>query len=195
METIQRTYKVYSFKELKEAARQKAIECFSEINVDHDWWENDYLLDSVLSKKTKQDLKLLMFENGKKDNMMFNWDRLSFDLDRGHYLQFQDLKVLHPKLFYKMLKVPKRCWDEIEIRFTNDRDCYTQLEWYSSDGNDLSERFDKLTERADGIFRGLMESAWNYLRDSFDNLTSEKEIVETIKANEYQFLKDGTVFN
>jgi myo-inositol catabolism protein IolC len=69
--------KVYKFNELDEKAKEKAIERYSDINVDYDWWEFDGLMG--LSKKELKENKINL-----KDCPcdIINWKNLYFDLDR-----------------------------------------------------------------------------------------------------------------
>ena len=43
--------KVYKFNELSDTAKENAIDRLRNINVDYDWWEDDFLLDIVSPKK------------------------------------------------------------------------------------------------------------------------------------------------
>ncbi len=191
METITRKYKVYSFKELKEEAKQTALEHFSDINVEPDgWWEDDYLLDSCLPKDIKTAIQLLMFDKGHKVERLFSWESIYFDLDRSNYLQFKDLSVEDNEVFRKFLKIPVSVWNKIEWHFEGNRECNTYLEFIYEEKSEHPS-----IEKAKAIFDELISDALSSLKKTYESLTGEESIIETIEANDYQFLKDGTVFN
>src|SRR3990167_1295908 len=72
MRKVKREYKVYSFDELSDGAKDKAIEQFSDINVDLDYWMYD---DTFYYFGNDIGIKVDMKE-------------ISFDLDRGSYVYF-----------------------------------------------------------------------------------------------------------
>lgn len=190
MKTITRKYKVYSFKELNKDAREKALDNFRDINVDYEWWEDDYLLDSCLPKNIQTDIKLVEFENGTKLDSLFTWKAMYFDFDRGNYLQFKDLEVLDTEIFCKLLKIPHSFWNKelFEWTFSSGQECSTTIEFT---GEKVPEKY---FERAEGIFDDLIRNAFHQLKKNYEDLISDESVMETIKANDYQFLKDGSIF-
>lgn len=173
MEQITKTYKVFAFNELSEAGQDKAIEKFSDINVDYDWYEG--------------------FEFNQDINTSYK--NMYFDLDRGSYIQFNGLTIKDEESFRKILKMNKPIFEHITYRFINDRDNNTEIE-IEIDGEDLKEtkRVMAQIERAKEIFSDLMHNALSRLKKDYEYLTSRESIIEMIEANEYKFLENGEVF-
>ncbi len=190
METITRKYRVYSFKELKEDAQDKAVERFCEINVDYDWWESDYLLDNYLSKAIRTLLKAKMLKTGKKSETLFTWDNIFFSIDRANYLEFKNLQVTNYDVFFRFLKLPQKYWDDVDISFDFEgRESNTII------SIEYPEEQLKNQEKYEAKFNDLVEKALDGLRKLYEELMSREAVIETIEANEYRFLKDGTVFH
>lgn len=52
-----------------------------------------------------------------------------------------------------------------------------------------------LSEREDLFLRGLLKEYKDILQNTFDDQTSEYQIICTIQGNEYEFTKDGKLFH
>lgn len=59
---------------------------------------------------------------------------------------------------------------------------------------ETEEGEDKLMEIEDDFLKSLLNDYLKSLRDEYDYQTSEKAIIETIEANEYEFTEDGKRF-
>lgn len=52
----------------------------------------------------------------------------------------------------------------------------------------------KIIDQAIEIFSDKVHEAWVCLRDSYEYMTSEEAIIETIKINDYEFTEDGRIY-
>lgn len=171
MRTIQTT--LYKFNELSEQAKRKAIESMSDINVDFDWWESTY-------------------DDARRIGLKIE----GFDVDRyvqGHFIESAEA-----------------CADLILNEHGETCETYKTAKQYLTDRDALVEKYsdginkDKVTEENEYDFdsecdeldsdflKSLLEDYRIILRNEIEYRQSEEAIQETIEANEYEFLEDGT---
>jgi hypothetical protein len=178
-------HEVFNYDELPEDAKQKALEKYYDINVDDNYW---YDYDEKLGLNAKEMKKYgtkKIFDEGKT---------LYFDLDRGMYIQFPDLKVVDEEGFRKLLGIPKPLWKKVkdDYSFENNRDRNTALNLGKY--QDYTEKEQKILRDAEERFGDKIQEAWKTLRDNYEYNTSKEAIEETFKINEYEFTKDGKIF-
>lgn len=149
MRTYTTKHTVYTFDELSEDGKQKAIESLCDINVDYDWWEYIY-----------------------EDAGTIGLELTEFDLDR--------YKHAGGRLTENMQDVCKAIMAEHGEGTTTYQ---LAKQWQHKHGEDNEEEFLKL----------LLEEYANILQKDYEYLTSEEAIIETIRANEYEFSKDGVL--
>ncbi len=152
---------VYKFEELSEDSQQKALELLSDINVDYDWWDSTY-------------------DNAKNIGLEIT----EFDLDRGAYAK--------GKFTQSAEDVAKA------IIKDHGEDCETfksaqgYLLVLESVKEDTPEDDDPDTSEIDEEFlHSLLEDYRIILQHEYDYLTSREGIIETVNANEYEFLENG----
>lgn len=176
---------VYSFDELSEEAKQKALENLYDINIDYYWYYDEWLE-----------------EIAEEYGIKLRWSDLCFDLDRGNYLYIdnhghgnKDVSYLEDdRKFLKKSGIDLRSKDAREILNSGiSLDCkhYGGGDGRSiinTDGCDISgDTEDKLQEAINELCDRLLKQ----LRDDYEYRTSEEAIIETITANEYEFYEDG----
>jgi len=162
--------KVYKFNELPDAAKEKAISHFREINVAYEWWESTY-------------------EDAKEIGLQIN----SFDLDQNRHATgkfiFSAKDVAQAILenhgehckTYKTAEsfikdyLPK--WEENNELEYRDYDLEYELE-----------------EMEDKFLESLLEEYSIMLQNEFEYLQEDEQVIETIEANDYEFNKDGSIF-
>lgn len=174
MRTIEKT--VYQFDELPEDAKEKVIEKLYDLNISHDWWKFTY-------------------EDAEQIGCKIN----GFDLDRGSHcnLEFVDSP------------------DDVarQILDSHGETCET----YKTAKQFLSDRDDLVSKYSDGIHKNIVSEENEYdfdneldelelefkkslgedylimLENEFEYLTSEKAIIESIEANQYEFDEFGNL--
>ena len=189
-----RVYKVYQFNELKPEAKEKAIEQASidGINTDLNWWEQD---ENYNEMARDYGLEVKMSE-------------ISFDLDRGSYVYFETfnhgreenwktgIEVADYKKFVKKAGLKWR--KSLEQAFTIGHKHYAgsegkntiEADSYYGDSNLTDEEIEKL----EACLEEFIDEILSQLKKEYNYLTSEEAIIETIEANEYDFLEDGSRF-
>ena len=204
-----RTYKVYDFDSLPPEAKQKALDKHRDINVDHNWWEQDGLLD--LTEKEMKDIGVKMskkwYESKKpKDSAgnikgeypahtgLIHYKFEDFDLDRDNYLHFENITVQDTEIFRKFLRISPMTWQKTDFSFNNEREKDTELvlESLESPYEDYPSEAKEI-ERAKEIWADKMKEAKANLRSQCEDNMSDEQIIETFRANEYKFTEDGDI--
>ena len=189
IETTTRT--LYTFDELPEDIKEKAIEKCYYINIDcgWDWWENVYEdAENIGLKIEAFDIDRGSYVRGKLTDYTLNVAEKVLK-DHGEMTEtyklaeqyIQDRKERTTKL------MAEQCQYESECLCVPGYDI-EEIEWgyHEIDENDYEE-INVEFERA------LKEEYLSILRREYDYLTSEEAIIETIQANEYEFDEDGNL--
>ncbi len=158
--------KLYKFSELNEKAQEKAIEKFYDVNVDYEWWETIY-----------------------EDANNIGLKITGFDLYRNHNAQSEFLLAANEvaaNIFrdhgetcetYKTAKSFMERWEPVFATYM-----------------ETGEGEDKLIDMEDEFLKFILEDYFIMLQHEYEYLTSREAIVESIEANEYEFLEDGSIF-
>ena len=172
MQTI--TINLYKFSELSEEAKSIAIENLYSINTDNDWWYSTY-----------------------EDAAQVNLKIKGFDIDRGSYVKAEFIESANNTAELILMNHGESCetYKTAKI-FLQD---YNELVAKYSDGvktNVVTEEneydFDNEVDDLENDFlQSISEDYRIILSNEYDYLTSEKSIIETIEANEYDFTEDG----
>lgn len=188
-----RTYRVYSFENLPEESKQKALEKYRYMWVEDTNLakEDDYLIDLGIDKKTQKKVG-----NG---DTLFSWSGASYDLERGDYIQFHDLKVKDDEIFRQELGISKSTWNKVEYSFKNDsRENNTRIEFddyaYEYDNKkELTAKEKEELEKAEGHFAILMDKSKKALKDDYEYRMSDEYLKDGFEANEYKFTENGDI--
>jgi len=201
MKTIE--VKVYQFAELSDKAKQRAIEKFSDINVDFDWWDFVYedfksLADcfgiEVDTKKTyfsgfshqgqgssfTADIDVKKLLDCVKDESWKDYapnEKLSFYSATPEMYRVIDLFSAYVEPTNRESSIKVVCNLEAGEAYPN---IYAALE-------SLEELVTDVCETLNHWFFTTLEKEYYYL-------TSEAAIIETIEINNYDFTEDGNLF-
>lgn len=165
------TVTTYSFSELSDEAKERAIEKLYDINVDHDWWEHTY-------------------EDAERAGLKIS----SFDIDRGSYVAGGFIQSAEDTAN----GVIKEHGDRTETYQTakNFLVEYNKLRPLIDDENndDYQEAEGELEAREKEFLHNLCEDYRIILQNEYEYLTSETSVRETIEANEYEFTEIGNLY-
>ena len=176
-----RTVTLYSFDELTDEAKDKAIDKLSDLNVDHSWWDCTYedaarigievtefdtyhlTIDGKLTLSLPESATAVLREHGK---------------ECGTYATATSCLETYMKAF--------RLWllEQDEDSSGN----HTEEAWL----RDFSYE-DEANELAEDYRRSILVDYLFMLRDEYEYQTSKDAIVESIQANEYLFTEDGNL--
>ncbi len=169
-----KTINLYSFSELSESAKEKAIQNLSDINVDFEWWDFAYEdAENIGLKITEFDLDRNRHANGE---FTLSANEVAVNIFRDHGTDCGT---------YKTATVFMNEWQPI---FDN----------YTQEGNEKyesKESEDKLLELEDEFLKSILEDYSIMLQKDYEYLISKESIIETIEANEYTFTENGKLEN
>jgi hypothetical protein len=180
--------KVYPFSELSDEAKQNALECMYDINVDHEWW--DY--DGHLGLNDKE------LKRTKIDKELFAFDKMHFSTDRDWFIEFEGIDWTDDEAFRRFLRIPKRLWEVCLPSFgMNGKTSAFEIlsEKQTIDGfKEFTAKQQTIIDRAEQIMNDKIQDALESLSRQCDYLMSEEAIIKTIEANEYEFTEYGKLY-
>jgi hypothetical protein len=162
--------KAYTFDELSDDAKAKAISRLSHINVEYDWWESTYEDAAQIGLKIE-----------------------GFDLDRSRHAKgaftlsatevMANIFANHGEECetYKTAKAFEAEWQPLFDDYMDEL----------SDKYESQEAEDDLSDIEDNFLDSLLEDYSIMLQKEYEHLQSEESIIETIVANEYEFTEEG----
>jgi len=173
-----KTINLYSFDELSEEAKKKAIQNLSDINVDYQWWGSTY-------------------EDAKNIGLFIN----GFDLDRNKHAKGYFINPAYECANDIVREHGKDCdthktavdfiakWDKAVTDHSDGIDTERVCEEKESD-------FDAIADDLESEFlKSILSDYATILQNEYEHLTSKEAIIETIKANDYTFTKNGKLEN
>lgn len=178
-----KTYTVYTYDELTEEQQQKAIERYYNINVDHDWWDF-YSEDNAIDLKEfdlyRRDIRI-DFAKSATDTAKYIVENHGAHCDThitsANFLKEQTEIMTELARYEAEYDLPEE---------KRERD----IESISLDIETCEERIEELArEYRDELAEDILAN----LQKEYDYLTSEEAIVETFRANEYEFTTDGRI--
>lgn len=187
-----KTYKVYRFEELPEAAKIEAIKRYRDINVeDNNFWTNP---DSVYELKKK--LVKLGYENVK---VLFSGfgsqgDGACFEatIDFPKYLKAHKIARKYSSIIHAAQA------GELSAKLVHSGRCVharmTSLEWDNSISYDKIDKAIAALEEiilAERITFG--NAIYKALEQEYDSQTSDEAVIDTFQANDYWFTNDGKI--
>jgi len=176
--------KVYSFDELSEEAKEKAIQDHYDINTDYEWY-----ITGMIEEKAKE------------YGLVVNESEMCFDLDRGSYVYFdthdhsrKNKVAIAIADLQKFLK--KAGFDLRRTKHIESVGIVTQ-HFGGSSAKNFVECYETTTEEENKLQECLdnfLEETLEELKSDYEGLTDNESIAETLKINDYQFLPNGKMF-
>lgn len=184
-----KTYTVYTFDELSDEQKQKAIEHYYDINVDYDWWEfypEDCAIDLKEFDIYRGDIKIDFVESAQDTakHIIANHGEKS-----GTYVTSADFLKRDTELAARFDAL-EDAYRAAEEKYTEDPKRGEKLDAIDEEQRDIEEQREQL---ATEYRTELAEDVLVLLRNEYDYLTGEEAIAETLRANEYEFTEDGRI--
>jgi len=182
--------KIYSFNELNKEAQAVAIDKMREINTEHDDWYK-YIFEGF---------KEILTEAGFLDaNIQFSgfWsqgDGLCFDakIDASKFAT-----TINEKRVCNLIN--EGLIDELTIEKTSFANHYVHektrfVDYSICNGDNCNKILETLCEKIENKRLKLCKEFYSTLEKDYYLLQSDEEVKETILANEYEFLSNGTQY-
>jgi hypothetical protein len=168
--------KVYKFNELTVEAQNKAIQSFSDINVNYDWWEDIY--DDA--KEIGLEINEFDLYQGTIHGKLINSLTDSCELVIANHGEECETHKTAKAYLAEWAKLVKEHSDGIE---TN-KVC-----------KDKESEFDELADELEKQYKlSLLQDYRIMLQQEYDYRTGKKAITESIISNQHEFTKDGKQF-
>jgi len=176
---------VYTIDELDEEVKNDIIEKNRYYLVEFGWW--DGCLDEFENLLNDYGMEIL-------DDNNFSFDLQRKSLTISLYVNncrklFE--KVLSPetknKFFYECLKREENPYVDVSINHNMKADVYIEWKEEEFDENLIDEIESEINKFLQKLKRTFME----ILEDEYEYITSDEAILDTIRANEWLFTKDG----
>ena len=190
--------KIYTFNELSDEAKQKAIEKYYYTNVEyHDWSEwiredfisqtKDFEVDNVLFSGFHSQGDGAMFEYSSISQELFNEAINSLNIPnykksamiKGGYVNAKGNQLGH--YFHE-----KSCNHIFDFE-TNNCD-------HDNIGDLFYDNSIELESFVTNSYEDIAKELYRSLEKSYEYLTSEESITETLVENEYEFTEEGNIF-
>ena len=164
---------VYQFAELSETAKEKAIINCININLQDGWWESTY-------------------EDAKNIGLCLS----SFDIDRNRNAQGEFLLAANEVAANIFKGHGENCTTWVTANnFMNEwQPIFDSYMDENSENYESSEYENILQELENDFLNSLLEDYSILLQKEYEYLYSDEAIIETIEANEYYFLEDGSKY-
>lgn len=180
-ETIERTY--YSFDELSEEVKDKAVERLWDLNVDYDWWV--FIYDDA----ERIGIEMKWFDeyyNIEKFNANWFHTTIAETILKEHGEQCETYKIA--KKFLREVEIPQAMHDIFHSLYEKSERHTFEEELL----DEVSDKYaDKIEELEEEFLSDLKGEYSAMLRRNYDYLTSREAIIESIKANDYEFTEEG----
>ena len=161
---------VYEFKELSETGKEKALENLGNINLDYDWWDCLYEdADNIGLKITSFDLDRNRHATG---GFTLDVLEVAANIIRGHGDTCETYKTA--EAFLAEHATP-----------------YAEYLDETSEHYESKNKEDELIEIENEFLKDILEDYSIMLQKTYEYLCSDKAIIETIEANEYEFTVEG----
>jgi hypothetical protein len=171
MKTIE--INLYSFDELSEKAKEKAISELIDINVDHEWWDGlFYDSENIGLKITSFDLERNRHAKGE---FLLSANEVAQNIFNNHGEMCET---------YKTAQSFMEEWQPVFDDYMDE----------SSEKYESSEAEQELMSIEDEFLNSLLEDYSIMLQNDYEYLMSDEAIIETIKANDYHFTEDGKLY-
>jgi hypothetical protein len=199
MKEITTVTKVYKFAELSEEAKKHALEKLYDVNTDYDWHEFSFetfetILNMIGIDSTVKNISYSGFSS-QGDGLSFV-GRYSYKKGalKAIKKEFPTMAEVH-SIVQNIQDIQKKCFYGIigEIKRNSYHYCHENTVSFSVDDYS-SRKAESLEDEIEMEFRSLMQEFYSMLEKEHEYLTSEKAIIETIEANDYDFTENGRLF-
>jgi len=197
----QHTIDTFSFNELSETAKQKALQALHDINTDFDWYQ--YTIDDfvkIMENIGFYDIKISFSGfysqgDGASFSAMYRYEKGAYAKVKKLFPQYSELHDITKQLqeIQKQHGFKLRCVVSRSRNYAHEYSMSISDLWH--DNKDYDHDFKDSESDLLEVFRQLAREIYSTLQKEYEYLTSAEAITEAILVNEYQFTEDGKLFN
>jgi hypothetical protein len=202
MNILTKTVKAYKFRELSDSAKQRVLEKFYDINVDSDfWYKCDFEDIKEIGKIIGISIEDIYFSgfSSQGDGACFEG---TYEYKKNSLKAIKDYApqdtTLH-EIAKNLYEIQKINFYTIGAKVTHNglyshENC-TEIDVYTRDRDGYFNDYLTITTKTDTeikeYLRDFMRWIYKCLNEDYDFLTEEKQIIDTIEANDYDFDEKG----
>lgn len=165
--------RIYYYEELDGFAQRKALAHFSDINLDHDWYQPTFETWNEMGVSIKS---FDLYRKHIELDLMYSFEDTAISIVSYFGEDHDGYKFAQDFLMYKK---------KLDKTYENSFDEFGECQEYD----------DELEDACDLFYADLKESIYTWLEAEWDYLQSEEAVEESIIANEIEFTKEGRVFD
>lgn len=169
------TTKIYLFDELSDEVKETVVKKLWELNINCEWWDSTYEDAATIG------LKITEFEIARSAFCRGDWT--------------EEAKNTARLILENHGKTCETYKDAVEFQnsVSVDESIFEAADGFDPDYEEYNEsgEYEELCEE---FQRTICEDYQIILQKEFNYLTGEKAIIETIKANKYEFTVDGKLY-
>jgi hypothetical protein len=200
MKTVE--IEIYQFNELSPKSKIKALEKFSDINVDHGWYESvyDWFIGRAAEAGFSVDRIYFSGFYSQGDGAMFEYSDPGDDKLLREFIDTLDLSPMRKS--WLLSQVYCRYSGTHSGHYYHSGCCSHSITFESNFTWSAAENFSDwidsfhsdFEEFIESKYRDLCDELYDSLQIDYEYLTSEEAIIETIEANNYEFFRDGSIY-
>jgi hypothetical protein len=183
-----KTITLYSFDELSDAAKKKALENLRDTNVAYSDWD-DFTIEDLQTELAENG-----FENAKIHYSGF-WsqgDGASFDADINLEHFCTDKRILAIAKEHANFRIEKTSYAN---HYSHEKTRYVEYNDITIRQTNIAEALRELSRTIENERYQLSRKIYRSLEEEYNWRTSDEQIIETIKCNEWTFLENGKLEN
>jgi len=199
MRTIEK--QLYTFDELNDKAKAKALEKLYDINTTFDWQDCVYDEFKCDASNAGFNVNQIYYSGfwSQGDGAMFEYD--TEDKLRIEFIKSLNLSPMREKWLTDLTYA--NCSGKHSGHYYHSK-CVSHSITFEADGAHwlqypninkwIESYYEHFYEFIVDKYENLCDNLYTSLEKEYDYLTSEEQIIETIKANDYEFYEDGTMY-
>jgi hypothetical protein len=174
MRTETTTRTLYTFDELGDKAKEKALEEYRDINVSYDWW------DFIYEDAETVGLKIDGFDLDRRRHATGKFIESAFDCASKIIKEHGEMCET-----YKTAKAFLSDWSELVTKYSDGINTDEVAE-------DNDYEFDQEADEMESEFlKSILEDFSIMLQNESEYIVSDEAVREAIEANEYEFTEEG----
>ena len=191
------TYDVFKFNELDESTQKKVLEKFRDFNVEHDWYE--FTIDDFTEKLNSMGFNdvVIGFSGFWSPGDGASFTVKSCDIEKlvealkERSNNYSTFKKYLPKISEHIALSTRT----VNHHYSHERTKVMDLDCsLPSNCKRLNKLVDTFLAEVEELRLDLCREIYRVLEQEYYYLTSDDVVRESIDANEFEFLKDGTIY-
>lgn len=202
MRTITTETNVYDINDVKSNPEllSKVLEKYIDINVEYDWWDDYYANREESNNGFNITRRYFSGFYSQGDGAMFEYDGISSDL-KDEFINSLDLSPMRKEWLRNNVFVSGK-GNHVGYYY-HEKSCSHYIYW-EVDNGDITYRGENMQNFIESFsykfeefvidkYEDMCSNLYSCLRETYDYLTSDEAILETLECNGYEFDINGSI--